>query len=151
VSKDLKIYAVQTEDDAYFILAVLNSTISFWLWTVIGDGFHVTSRLLSSICISKELFNKQQYFELVLLGKEFSDKIKQYPSKSVNSGKTITNYDHQPLQTIISKIDSLISEVVGLPMGFPEYLHEWYINIVSCGRSSKKRDNMNPIGGNNNA
>lgn len=134
VSKDLKVYSAQTEDDAYFVLAVLNSTFAFWLWTVIGDGFHVTNRLLSSLCISKISFSKHQYSKMVSLGKEFSSKIIQYPSQSVNNGKIITNYDHLPLHSIISQIDFMITEALKLPADFPKYLHDWYANIVSCGR-----------------
>jgi hypothetical protein len=44
VSKDLKIYKAKNTDDQYFALAYLNSMTAFWLWTVVGDGFHVTNR-----------------------------------------------------------------------------------------------------------
>lgn len=133
ISKDLRIYSTENQ---YFALAYLNSRIAFWLWTVIGDGFHVTKRLLS---VAKVFDDSSKYDELAFLGKEFSNQITQYPTISVNSGKTITSYSHSPLMDIVSKIDCVIAEGLSLNECFPTYLCKWYSNIVSCGRDATKR------------
>ena len=147
VSKDLKVYETQTEDDLYFVLAALNSTVAFWLWTVVCDGFHVTNGFLSAFRINKARFTHQQYLAMISLGKEFSTRIKQYPSQSVNSGKTIISYDHRPLQDIILEINLLMTIVLDLPDDFSGYLQKWYQNIVSCGRLPKKRVKSELSGG----
>jgi len=147
ISKDLKCFSTKTPDELYFVLAVLNSTIAFWLWTVIGDGFHVTDKLLSSLGISKENISQNQYSSLVSLGREYSRKIVHYPTQSVNSGKIITSYDHLPLMEVIYKIDEQITNGLKLPKAFPDYLHDWYSNIVSCGRSQRSTKIYNPDGG----
>lgn len=146
ISKDLKSYKTNSSDELYFALAVLNSTIAYWLWTVIGDGFHVTDKLLSSFGISNENLNQKQYSSLVSLGREFSRDIVQYPTQSVNSGKIITSYDHLALTDVINKIDEQITNSLKLPKGFPDYLHGWYSNIVACGRP-QRNTKYNPDGG----
>lgn len=133
-SQSMKSYSAQTTEDRYFLLAVLNSRIAFWLWTVVGDGFHVTNRLLNSIRFDENFLSKSQLSKLVSLGKDFSCKLTQHPVISVNSGKTITSYSHYALLDLISEIDNTIVELLNLPVGFPEYLEHWYSNIVSCGR-----------------
>jgi len=147
ISKDLKCFSTKTPDELYFVLAVLNSTIAFWLWTVIGDGFHVTDKLLSSFGISKENISQKQYSLLVSLGREFSGEIVHYPTQSVNSGKTITSYDHLPLMDVIYKIDEQITNDLKLSKAFPDYLHDWYSNIVTCGRPQRSTKIHNPDGG----
>jgi hypothetical protein len=138
ISQDLKLFSTQNNDDAYFVLASINSTTAYWLWTVIGDGFHVTNRFLSFLCIDKMSFNQQQYLNMVALGKNFSTQLKKYPLQSTNSGKIITSYNHQPLRDVILQIDTLITDAMHLPCDFPLYLHNWYENMVSCGRNTIK-------------
>lgn len=84
--KDLKIFSCKSTADKYFSLACLNSKLAFWLWTVVGDGFHVTNRLLSVFSPGND---SVAYDTLVTLGQDFSEKIKKYPIISINSGKTI--------------------------------------------------------------
>lgn len=147
VSKELKVFSAKGEEDVCFAIAILNSTIAFWMWTVVGDGFHITRRMLESLRIDRGCFNPEQYAEVVCLGREFSRRIRQHPIQSVNSGKVITTYDHLPLQDIVIRIDLLMTKALGLPGSFPNYLHEWYDNIVSCGRPSRKRVSVKQNGG----
>ncbi|OPX83879.1 MAG: N5-glutamine S-adenosyl-L-methionine-dependent methyltransferase [Pelotomaculum sp. PtaB.Bin013] len=147
ISKDLKCFSTKTLNELYFVLAVLNSTIAFWLWTVIGDGFHVTDKLLLSFGISNENISQKQYSSLVSLGREFSGKIVHYPTQSVNSGKIVTSYNHLPLMDVIFKIDEQITNSLKLPKTLPDYLLDWYSNIVTCGRPQRSKKIYNPDGG----
>ena len=110
VSSSRKKFTTINEDDLYFVIACLNSVCAFWLWTVVGDGFHITNRILTSFGIEKNLFDEKSYDELVALGRKFSREIINYPTKSVNSGKIITSYNHLHLMDIIYKIDKVIAD-----------------------------------------
>lgn len=133
ISKDLRIYSFEREEDKYYTLAYLNSKLAFWLWTVIGDGFHVTNRLLSALGIVND---PNAYGKLVTLGKNFAEEIKKYPTTSVNKGKIITNYEHKYLMDIISQIDAALIEVLNIDKHFLTYLEQWYVDIVNCGRQA---------------
>ena len=133
VSKDLKIFVFKSTADKYFSLACLNSKLAFWLWTVIGDGFHVTNRLLSVFCPGDK---SVAYDTLVTLGQDFSKEIKKYPITSINGRKTIISYDHKQLMGIIGQIDALLVEALNIDRDFLMYLDQWYFDIVNCGRQS---------------
>ena len=133
VSKDLKIFSCKSTADKYFSLACLNSKLAFWLWTVVGDGFHVTNRLLSVFSPGND---SVAYDTLVTLGQDFSEKIKKYPIISINSGKTIISYDHKQLMGIIEQIDTLLIEALNIDKSFLTYLNQWYFDFVDCGRQS---------------
>lgn len=136
VSGNLRTYAVQSENELYFILALLNSVTTFWLWTAIGDGFHVTNRLFDVWKIGYDRFSGPLMERLARLGRDFSSGLLQYPTQSVNSGKTVTSYRHQPLLGMVLQIDGVIAQALHLPAAFPDYLHRWYHQIVSCGREN---------------
>ena len=140
VSKDLKLFSTNNEEERYFVLAYLNSRIAFWLWTIVGDGFHVTNRLMSIIRFSKDTF---VYNKLVLLGKAFSKLLIQYPTISINSGKTITSYDHNKLMDIVEQIDIAIIEALSIDQSFIIHLRQWYFDIVTCGRQNMKESDDN--------
>lgn len=137
ISKDLKFISEQTVTDQYLLLAILNSRVMFWLWTVIGDGFHVTNRLISIAQKCQGSIQGEDFTELACLGQEFSEGLRHYPTVSINSGKTITSYDHMPLLGIVKKIDTALVRALHLDYAFVEYLEKWYDNIVLCGRSRK--------------
>lgn len=139
VSKGKKYFSTDTIDDLYFALACLNSVTSFWFWTVIGDGFHVTNRFLEYFGIGKHLFNTITFGQMVDLGKEFSEQLLLYPTQSINKGKIITNYNHMNLMKIVFEIDERIAAALNLSDDFPTLLHEWYSKIVNCGRTAKNQ------------
>lgn len=137
ISKDLKFISERTATDQYFLLAILNSRVMFWLWTVIGDGFHVTNRLISIAQKCQGSILGNDYTELASLGQEFSKALRHHPTVSVNSGKTITSYNHMPLLGIVKKIDEALVRALRLDSAFVDYLEKWYDNIVLCGRNRK--------------
>jgi len=137
VSKDLKFIFERTEADQYCLLAMLNSRVAFWLWTVIGDGFHVTSRLISIIQRCRGCINGTNYAELTYLGREFSEALRHYPTTSVNRGKTIISYNHMPLLETVRKIDTTFAQALRLNPVFIDYLEKWYDRMVFCGRNKQ--------------
>lgn len=137
ISKDLKFISEPTAAGQYLLLAILNSRVTFWLWTVIGDGFHVTNRLISIVQKCQGSILDGDYAELACLGREFSEALRHHPTVSVNSGKTITGYDHMPLLGTVKKIDTVLARALDLPPAFIDHLEKWYDGMVLCGRSRK--------------
>ena len=136
VSKELKSFCVSTQDEQYFAIAVLNSKIAFWLWTVIGDGFHITNNLFSTLRICKDMFSEADYRRIIQLGQDISSRLVEYKNVTINSGKTITNYNHLPLLDLISEIDNILCNTINAPEKFSNYLSQWYFDFITCGRNS---------------
>lgn len=136
VSKELKSFCVSTQDEQYFAIAILNSKMAFWLWTVIGDGFHITNNLFSTLRISKDMFSEADYRRIIQFGQDISSRLVEYKNVTINSGKTITNYNHLPLLDLISEIDTILCNTIKAPENFLNYLSQWYFDFITCGRNS---------------
>lgn len=133
-SNGQRYYKTYLEEDLYFALACLNSICAYWLWTVSGDGFHVTQNLLKIFGVHKSHFSKESYQKMIFLGKEVSKKLKLYPTKSINSGKVIANYNYFKILDLSHQIDDIICRELGLAKGFSVMLEKWYYNMIECGR-----------------
>lgn len=136
VSKELKSFCVSTQDEQYFAIAILNSKMAFWLWTVIGDGFHITNNLFTTLRISKDMFSEADYRRIIQFGQDISSRLVEYKNVTINSGKTITNYNHLPLLDLISEIDTILCNTIKAPENFLNYLSQWYFDFITCGRNS---------------
>lgn len=134
ISKEQRYYTAHSEEDLYFSIACLNSICAYWLWTVSGDGFHVTQNLLKIFGVHKDNFSQESYYKMICLGKEVSKRLKLYPSVSNNSGKLITNYNYLKVIDMSHQIDDIICRELELPKGFPVMLKKWYYSMVECGR-----------------
>lgn len=134
ISKGQKYYTTRSDGDLYFVLACLNSICAYWLWTVSGDGFHVTQNLLKIYGVHKDYFSIESYQKMVWLGEEVSKKLKLYPTKSINSGKLITNYNYSKVINLSHQIDDIICHELGLAKEFPAMLEKWYYSMIECGR-----------------
>lgn len=121
-------------DDRYFVIAMLCNRITYWLWTVTSDAFHVKASFVKNLCYSKKQFHQSQIKNIVALGKAYCEKIKKAPTISYNARKTIVNYDHFVAIDIISKIETIICESYSIPE-FVDYIAKWYTDQVECGRS----------------
>lgn len=136
ISKEMKFFYVETMEDQYFAIAVLNSIMTFWLWTVIGDGFHVTNSLFSMVKIEKNMFSESDYAKIIALGKEISARMVNYKSSTTNRGKIITNYNHLPLLNLITEVDKILCKTIKAPESLSDYLSKWYSDFTKCGRNS---------------
>lgn len=129
-----KAYSVMNEQELYFAIAVLNSKFSYWLWTVIGDGFHVTNRLLRECRIHPSMVNKIQYDEMSHLGRQMNEEMKKKPVISYNAGRVITTYSPAGLEGLVERIDSIIINSMKIKDDFLPFLKTWYEEHISCSR-----------------
>lgn len=132
----------QDRTEQYLLLALLNSTIAFWLWTVLGDGFHVTNQFIATIRALKRDFSHETRLALSQIGRWVSHHLKEHPTVSVNKGKRITAYNHMPVLEQIKEIDRIMISTLELDAEFCSYLWQWYSNMVSCGRKNTMRKDM---------
>ena len=58
----------KNEAEARAAFAILSSRLVFWLWHVLGDGFHVSSWLFKAIPFGKDSFTEKEFSSLSHLG-----------------------------------------------------------------------------------
>lgn len=127
-------YYFKTECELYYSLAILNSKIAYWIWTVVGDGFHTPSSLLKTIAIHPALYGG--FKELSDLGRKLSESIVNYPVTIKNAGMIVQSYDPSScMNNVIQDIDLEICSVIGIPIKFKKEIDHWYSQHKKCERN----------------
>jgi hypothetical protein len=107
--------------DAAAALAILSSRIVFWLWHVLGDGFHVSSRLFDAVPFSRASFSFDAFEELATAGQRLWRRLQQNRYTSLNGGRVTIGYRPFQCGSELDAIDALLAGAAGLSH---EFLHE---------------------------
>lgn len=98
------------DDNYYFILCLLNSSL-FWLyWTIISDCWHITTKELKHCVLPNELKDNKIYENLYKKLESKLEKTKKY----IGSKQTNYEYKHKLCKDIIDKIDDCIGKEYNL-------------------------------------
>lgn len=98
------------DNNYYFILCLLNSSL-FWLyWTMISDCWHITTKELKHCILPNELKKNKIYEKLY---KKLEDKLEK-TKKYIGSKQTNYEYKHKLCKDIIDKIDDCIGKEYNL-------------------------------------
>lgn len=123
-----------TKDDIYFYIAMISNRITYWLWTLYGDGFHVYKDFIVNLPYGKGNFSSEFYNAMVDLGKQYVKKAKSFPYTSFNCGKEIVNYDFSRCFDIVKKIENIFIKEIGGSQKDVNKLSKWYDYHINCGR-----------------
>lgn len=129
-----KVHALEFVDSrtANAAFAVLCSRLSFWLWRVYGDGFHVTRRFLSRLPFPSQPQNNGDFLSLSTLGLEMWQDLQQQQVVSVNGGRQSIAYRPCSNSGPRDQIDKVLVKRLGLPENFASFLRT-YTNAVVAG------------------
>lgn len=117
--------------DADASLAILSSRIVFWLWHVLGDGFHVSSRLFHAIPFCRRSFSASEFSDLEALGRGLWRRLQENQYASLNGGRTTFGYRPLRCGSELDAIDTLLGSVSGLSRDFLSELRTFvYSNAV---------------------
>lgn len=139
IPNSMQLYFCKSKTDLYFVIGILCNRITYWYWTVVGDGFHLNSLFMKKIGIYKEQFSKSAYEKIAILGEKYCKEIRKYVQVSYNSKKQIVNYDYLPLLDEVSQVEKIMATELGIPNEFNSYIEEWYNQHVFCNRNDRRR------------
>ncbi len=130
-SNPLHVVRAASRADAFALLAVLSSTLAFWLWHVQGDGFHVSRSFLESLPLGRALKEKESADKLVKLGESLWAKIKNDPIVSLNSGKISLGFNSAstPEQKAINEV---LIHCHGLEQSFTDELDQFLFSVTKA-------------------
>lgn len=134
VPESLMTFYAGSEDEKYYYIAMLSNRITYWLWSVFGDGFHVEKNFVLGLPYAIENFDEQFCDRMVDFGRLYASEISKYPRYSYNCGKKILNYDHTKCFGVINRIEDEIIMTAGENLLRRETIAKWYDNQVTCGR-----------------
>jgi predicted RNA methylase len=104
----------KAESEACVAFAVLSSRLTFWLWHVLGDGFHVAGWLFDEVPFGRESFTDAQFAALSSLGNALWLKLQTHRFTSLNSGRLTIGFRPLACQKERDDIDVILAKVAGL-------------------------------------
>lgn len=133
-SPSMRTYAFRTAIEADVVYSCLVSSLSFWLWTVESDGFHLTDSFIASLPFVPGIFSAQDTLRLSELSQAHDLAIRSHPTIKWNAGLKVLNFNRQSATHITSEIDAIIAGALDLPAEFLDLVHDRVANLVYVGR-----------------
>ena len=127
------------EDEAARGFALLCSRVSYWLWRVNEDGFHVSRSFLLGLPFNDRVFDEAGRARLTRLGTHLWDRVQAHPIVSINGGRQTVAYKPDTDEGIRDEIDALILAAIGVDPSFGEYLREFTRTVVTVGAPDEGR------------
>lgn len=108
----------KTELDAQAAFAILSSRLSFWLWHVLGDGFHVAAWLFNEIPFGRSSCAAGDFESLAMLGDALWGKLQSHRFTSLNAGRMTVGFRPLACHQERDAIDAILVRSAGLADGF---------------------------------
>lgn len=105
-------------NDSHVAFAILNSRLVYWIWYILGDGFHITSRLFANIPFNKSLVPKDDYIELSHIGRVLWEKVREKPFISTNKGRINVGFNPLEHHSERDAIDNILVKFYNLNQDF---------------------------------
>lgn len=132
----------ESESEARAVFAILSSRFTFWLWHVLGDGFHVAQWLFEEIPFTKASFTANQLKDLSLLGENLWRRIQEHRIESVNGGKLTFAFRPLACNEERDQIDRILVQSLGLAEDFCSDLRDFVHRIVVVDPKDKRRKHL---------
>jgi hypothetical protein len=107
--------------------ALLCSRLTYWLWRVEGDGFHVAKSFLSSLPYSPRGLAPDVATNLGALGRVLWERVKDSATVAVNKQRATASFPAMGEPELLDEVDDLIQKALQLPA---IDLRGWYEHSV---------------------
>lgn len=121
-----------TVKDAFAAFSLLSSGVSFWLWHIQGDGFHLSRAFLENFPLGPNLFNAETFERLSCAGIELWRDLQAHPVESMNRGRASLSFPASRLREQQRVIDRIIIQATSLPSAFLDELDNFITSVVSA-------------------
>ncbi|NJN93156.1 MAG: hypothetical protein HC875_03220 [Anaerolineales bacterium] len=116
--------------------------MSYWLWRVWGDGFHLTDQFINSLPFAVNNISGKGRNRLCLLGKNLWEEMRKNKLVTVNSGVKSTSFDPYSAEYVLDEIDALIINEYQLPDDTLFYLKNFIRDTILAGRDEEIDSNI---------
>ena len=115
----------KNEDEANAVFSILSSRLVFWLWRVLGDGFHVTGSLFELIPFERTSFSREEFDSLTSIGERLWYILQEHRFISVNRGRHTIGFRPLACHEELNAIDAILVQALGLDISFAEELQRF--------------------------
>ncbi|MFC1942532.1 Eco57I restriction-modification methylase domain-containing protein [Chloroflexota bacterium] len=141
IPSSIHVYTCNNKDYADFVFACLNSRITYWLWRVESDCFHVTRNFVNNLPYQASIFSYSGIEQMRKLSIDLWREMKSYPVESVNAGRTRTSYYPYGCASTLDKIDTLLARALGLSDEFVPFVKQFVTDNIFAGRETETQTN----------
>ena len=127
------------EHQAARVFALLCSRVSYWLWRVTEDGFHVSRSFLLGLPFNDRTFDETERATLTQLGTRLWDRVQSHQIVSINGGRQTVAYRPDAGEDIRNEIDALLLTAIGVDPSFMDYLREFTRTVVMVDKQDESR------------
>jgi hypothetical protein len=131
-----------TEAEARAAFAILSSRLTFWLWHVLGDGFHVAGWLYKAIPFGRDSFAKDEFDSLSRLGDVLWRKLQDHRFTSVNGGRQTVGFRPLACNEDRDAIDTILAKAAGLKEEFVTELRSFVQKNAVVDSTDERRNHM---------
>lgn len=133
----------RSEQDAEAAFAILSSRLTFWLWHVFGDGFHVPGWLWRELPFSRASFDDDSLLKLAALGRVLWRQLRGYRFTSLNGGKLTIGYRSLNCHEERDAVDALLLRTAGLPTDLVGELRSFVQSNTVVDAMDERRQHLN--------
>lgn len=126
----LKAIAAGSPEDADALLAILCSRVTYWLWRVEGDGFHVPLGFIKRLPWNQRLLGESRWAALAAAGRRLWDGMKAYPVFATNAGKRTVTFCPYGCRDELDQIDTMLLSGLGVDPGFSRQLEHLILAAI---------------------
>lgn len=127
---------------AEIVFAILSSRLTYWLWHIEGDGFHVNASFIHSLPFGRGSLTPAQAEALRASGAQLWQAVQSHRIVSLNKGKQTVAYRPLTCETERDAIDELLIEVATLPKRFRQTLKSFVMDTVVVDDTDARRSHL---------
>ena len=135
----------RSQQDAEAVFAILSSRVVFWLWHVLGDGFHMPGWLWDEIPFSRGMFDAPNLAALATHGRDLWQRLREHRFTSLNGGKLTIGYRPLHCHEERDAIDALLVKSAGLPAEFLTELRSFVRGNAVVDASDERRQHLHQV------
>jgi len=132
----------KSEPEARVAFAILSSRLSFWLWHVLGDGFHVAGWLFNEIPFGRNSFAASDFESLATLGDALWQKLQGHRFTSLNARRLTVGFRPLACHQERDEIDAVLVRAAGLVDGFAAELRTFVQRNAVVDSDDKRRSHV---------
>ena len=132
----------KSEAEARTAFAILSSRLSFWLWHVLGDGFHVAGWLFNEIPFGRGSFAVGDFESLATLGDALWQKLQGHRFTSLNAGRLTVGFRPLACHRERDEIDAILARSAGLADEFLAELRAFVQRNAVVDSADERRNHV---------
>ncbi len=133
------------EELAELAFGILSSRLTFWLWHVQGDAFHVAASFIQNLPFGKATFNIKQREILCHAARTLWQSLQSHRIVSINRGKQTIAFRPLACEKERNVIDSVLIEAARLPKSFARTLTEFVRSTVVVDETDVRRNHLKSV------